>query len=338
MNKNTTVKQDRVLIIDGMNTYIRSWMIIPITNDDGEHFGGVFGFLKSIKAAVEKFRPTEVVIAWDGVHGGLRRKTLFPEYKAHRQRDWKRGAVKAFDFLDEHEQHDNFVMQLKRVKEYLELLPVKTIRIPYVEADDIIAIYAQQLPKTSQVVIYSSDADFKQLVTDNIVHYNPISKKMVSRSSFRDEVGIDPKNFVILKAALGDKSDNIPGIHGVGNATTVKLFPELSGDSTISIEEIIARANTCGFTNAGEYTKAQRGKFKLFAEHADILRRNYRLMQLIDPEVSTEAVKQVLDAVSEQPQPFNSLGLKIMFMQDKLEKTVRRFDDWTNTFSGLQTR
>jgi len=334
----STTKQGRVLLVDGMNTYIRSFMIIPVTNDDGEHFGGVFGFLRSLKAAIDQFNPTEVVVAWDGPHSGLRRKKLFPEYKANRKRDWKRGAVKAFDFLDEDQQNDNFVMQIRRVQEYLDHLPIKVIRIPYVEADDIIAIYTQALDESSEVIIYSSDADFKQLVNENVFHYNPISKKLVSRQGFRDDMGVDPKNYMILKATQGDKSDNIPGVKGLGTATLLKLYPEVAGDDRLGVDHIIEKANKYGFSKAGEYTAGQRNKFKLIAEQADDIRRNWRLMQLQEPEVSNQAREIVLGAVNESPQKFNSLRLKMMFIQDKLEKTVRRFDDWANTFGGLQTR
>lgn len=333
------VKQDRVLLVDGMNTYIRSWMIIPITNSDGEHYGGVFGFLKSLKAAVEKFNPTEVVICWDGPSAGLRRHQLLPAYKANRKKPWKRGAVKAFDFLDEEEQNDNFVMQIRRVKEYLNQLPVKVIRIPYVEADDVIAVYAQELSEKSHVIIYSSDADFKQLVTDNVHHYNPISKKLVTRQTFREDLGIDPKNFIVIKSVKGDKSDNIPGIRGIGETTIIKLFPELTEDGIISIDHIVEKSNELGFRGTDpSLTKGQRNKYKLLAENADALRLNHRLMQLLDPEISNQAKEIVLRSVNESPQPFNSMQLKIMFIQDKLEKTVRRFDDWAHTFAGLQTR
>jgi len=313
-------------------------MIIPITNDDGEHFGGVFGFLKSVKAAVDKFKPTEVVICWDGPHSGLRRKNLFPKYKANRNKDWKRGSVKAFDFLNEQEQSDNFVMQIKRVQEYLDLLPVKVIRIPYVEADDIIAVYAQKLAETSQVIIYSSDADFKQLVNDNIQHYNPIAKKFTTRESFIAEKGIDPKNYIIFKCASGDKSDNIPGVRGIGEATILKLFPELKGDDIITIKEVLEKSRRVGFSTLRDYTPGDRNKYKLISDNSEQIKLNYRLMQLIDPEISNQAKEIVLNSVTASPQQFNSLGLKMKFIKDKLEKTVRRFDDWAHTFAGLQTR
>jgi 5'-3' exonuclease len=332
-------KQDRVLLVDGMNTYIRSWMIIPITNDDGEHFGGVFGFLKSLKAAVDKFKPTEVVICWDGPHSGLRRKNLFPAYKANRKKDWRRGSVKAFDFMSEEEQSSNFVMQVQRVQDYLDQLPVKVLRIPYVEADDIIAVYAQELNEKSQVIIYSSDADFKQLITDTVHTYNPISKKYLTRQTFREEVGIDPKNYIIFKSTSGDKSDNIPGVRGLGEKTVMNLFPEVAGEEIIDINDMLEKAKRLGFDGERrDLSKGMLNKYKFLAEHGDELRRNYRLMQLTDPEISNTAKEIVLRSVYESPQPFMSLQLKMMFIQDKLEKTVRRFDDWAHTFAGLQTR
>ena len=331
-------KQSRVLIIDGLNTFIRSFMIIPITNSDGEHYGGVFGFLKSVKAAVEKFNPTEVVIAWDGPSGGMRRKTLFPEYKAHRAKEWKPGAIKAFDFLDEQSQRDNFTMQIRRVQEYLDVLPIKFIRIPYIEADDVIAVYAQTLAEHSHVVIYSSDADFKQLVTDKIQHYNPISKKLTTYDSFVEEFGIQPMNHIIFKSVSGDKSDNIPGVRGIGEATIKKLFPIVTSTSKITVEDILEEAHKLGFGKPKKLTSGQIAKYRMIAESADTLKRNFRLMQLVEPDISNQARQIVIDRVAESPQKFNSLKLKVMFIEDKLEKTVKRFDDWAHAFARLQTR
>ena len=76
---------DRVLIIDGLNTFIRVFSVIPTTNDDGIHVGGIVGFLRSIGYTINMFRPTRVIIVFDGKGGSKRRRKLYPEYKAKRK-------------------------------------------------------------------------------------------------------------------------------------------------------------------------------------------------------------------------------------------------------------
>jgi len=76
---------ENVLIIDGLNTFIRVFSVIPTTNDDGTHIGGIVGFLKSIGYTINMFRPTRCIIVFDGKGGSSRRRKLYPEYKAKRK-------------------------------------------------------------------------------------------------------------------------------------------------------------------------------------------------------------------------------------------------------------
>ena len=124
------MNRKRILLIDAYNCYLRSFFIVPIQNDDGEHFGAVFGFLRSLKAVIDKFKPTEVIVVWDGPESAVKRRMKLKSYKANRTRVWKRGGIKAFDFLSETEQQENFSYQLKRIHEYLSMFPIKTIMIP----------------------------------------------------------------------------------------------------------------------------------------------------------------------------------------------------------------
>ena len=76
---------DKVLIIDGLNTFIRVFSVIPTTNDDGIHVGGIVGFLRSIGYTINMFRPTRVIIVFDGKGGSTRRRKIYPEYKQNRK-------------------------------------------------------------------------------------------------------------------------------------------------------------------------------------------------------------------------------------------------------------
>ena len=134
---------DKVLIVDGLNTFIRVFSVMPTLNDDGVHIGGIVGFLKSIGYAIHLFNPTRAIIVFDGKGGSTRRRKLFPEYKAGRK--VKKKLVRAYDFNTPEEERQNMLMQLQRIVEYLELLPVSILSIDNIEADDTIGYLSKQV-------------------------------------------------------------------------------------------------------------------------------------------------------------------------------------------------
>jgi len=101
------INKKKILLIDYYNLFIRNFVVVPITNEDGEHFGGCFGFLKSMKSAIDMFNPDVVYVISDGPQAALRRKLIDKNYKADRKKEFKRGIIKAYDFLNEQEYQDN---------------------------------------------------------------------------------------------------------------------------------------------------------------------------------------------------------------------------------------
>jgi DNA polymerase-1 len=311
-------------------------MIVPIKNDDGEHFGAVFGFLKSLKSIVEKFKPTDVMIVTDGPNSALRRKMLFKEYKANRRKTWRRGLVKAFDFLSEEEQSSNFNFQIRRIKEYLSNFPVKTITIPYIEADDVIAEVCNTLDDKTEAIIYSTDGDYLQLLGNpNTLCYNPITKKLISKKTFIDKHGYVPENYIFIKAIEGDKSDNIPGIKGLGKKTFLKLFPKLVDQHVESINEIIDEAYHIVRSGAKGYTRGQINGYQKIIDNEDLLLRNYNIMQLMDVDISLQSRQIIKEFMEAKPNGFNRLALRKLFISDKMYSQVKYFNDWSRVFCGL---
>ena len=80
-----TSLNDRILVIDGLNTYIRCWSATPSLNEDGVHIGGIIGTLKSVAALIRQYKPTRCIIVFDGVDGNKRRRKLYPQYKEGRK-------------------------------------------------------------------------------------------------------------------------------------------------------------------------------------------------------------------------------------------------------------
>jgi len=220
---------DKVLIIDGLNTFIRVFSVMPTLNDDGAHIGGIVGFLKSIGYAIHLFNPTRAIIVFDGKGGSTRRRKLFPEYKAGRR--VKKKLVRAYDFNTPEEERQNMLMQLKRIVEYLELLPVSILSIDNIEADDTIGYLSKQVFDKSKITILSTDKDFLQLVNHRIKVYSPTKKKIYDRETLMEEYGIPSKNFLTYRILEGDKSDNIPGVKGAG-LTRMKILSGIENPIT----------------------------------------------------------------------------------------------------------
>ena len=135
---------DRVLLVDGLNTFIRSWAVSPVTNSNGAHVGGISGSMLSIGYAIKNIKPTRVIVVFDGKDGSQRRRKLFPDYKAKRKPTENINRSIKLDTTPENTRK-NMGMQLGRLGQYLETLPVSMYSIDKIEADDSIAYICKQL-------------------------------------------------------------------------------------------------------------------------------------------------------------------------------------------------
>ena len=112
----------RVLLVDGMNTFMRSYSAIPTMDDDGKHIGGMAGFMKSLGLAIRSFKPTRVVVVFDGKGGSMRRRKLYKEYKSHRKPYTRLNRT--YDLITEQQEQDNMKFQLVSLVEMLDHMPV----------------------------------------------------------------------------------------------------------------------------------------------------------------------------------------------------------------------
>ena len=198
---------DHILVVDAMNMLIRSFSLLKAMNPSGTHIGGLVGFLRSLGYVTRIFDPTRVVVVWDGKGGSGNRQNIDPNYKAQRAT----ARITHWGLYDtREEEQEALVNQLLRVQDYLECLPMQQIVMEKLEADDIIAYLAKQAAgNNKKVTIVSSDKDFLQLVNDNIEVYAPVKKKTLNSSNILEELKVLPKNYNVIKALLGDNSDNL---------------------------------------------------------------------------------------------------------------------------------
>jgi 5'-3' exonuclease len=320
-------KDSHLMIIDGLNTFIRVFSAVPALNDDGDHIGGVTGFLRSIAANIRQHKPTRCVIVFDGKGGSRRRKDIYPEYKANRANKTAFNRYQEFASLED--EQDSMKRQFGRLIQYLNCLPVTTLSIDNVEADDIMAYIANEIytKDDNRATIVSTDRDFLQLVNNRISVWSPIKKKMYTPSVMREEFGFSPKNYLLYRSFIGDKSDNIPGLKGVGPKSLIKHFPMFTEDKELTVQDLVEYA-----TNVDKKYKVH----ELVSNNEELLELNYKLMQLKEVDINGNAKMLTLDKVKGDIDKLNTYEFKKMFMRDKMYTVIKDLDSWLkNSFNAL---
>jgi len=177
-----------------------------------------------------------------------------------------------------------------------------------VEADDLISYVVQDKNyKGWEKIIVSSDKDFFQLCDNETVVYRPIQKKVVNRNTILQEYSIHPVNFALARAMVGDRSDNLEGVRGVGLASVAKRFEFLSEDKAYLVSDIMKRC-----VEVDSKLKI----YKNVMENQDLVIQNYRLMQLYSPSISPQGKMKMRYALDNFVPEFNQTGTKAMMIRD----------------------
>jgi DNA polymerase-1 len=303
---------DKVLLIDGLNTFIRVFSVIPTTNDDGIHVGGIVGFLRSIGYTINMIRPTRTIIVFDGKGGSTHRRKLYPKYKDKRKTKYR--VNRSYDFASPEDEKQNMIMQLQRIVEYLETLPVTVLSYDNIEADDTIGYLCRQVLTESEIIVMSTDKDFLQLANARIKIWSPTKKKMYDEKAVLDEYGITSHNLIWYRVLDGDKSDNIPGVRGLGLKTIQKKLPFLSENRIVEMDEVITE----------------------LPESKDVIELNYKLMQLSDVHITGSTKTKIIEKMREPINRLIKFKFQKMFLEDKLFTALPNVISWlANTFNQL---
>lgn len=302
----------RVLLIDGLNLFFRNFAVMNFINEAGVHIGGLGGFIRSLNSLINHIKPTSVYVVFDGVGSSINRKNLLPEYKSGRNTTRITNG-NMFESLEE--EHDSKIDQIVRLVHYLKCLPVKTISMDKVEADDVIAYLSNILSINydSQVFIVSNDKDFIQLVTDKVIVYRPGEKEYYTQKMVKENFGVLTENFIIYKTLLGDQSDKVAGVKGLGQKGLLKKFPELA-ERPISFKELI---EIC----ASKYKEHIVYSRVVFEEKR--LENNFRIMDLGNPLIDDNE-KEYLEEFIEEPTPaLNTEAFLLLYNEDGIGHMIK---------------
>ena len=310
---------ERVLIIDGLNMFLRNYIVVPQISKNGQPIGGTTGFLKSLQKLWREMKPSQVIVCWYGRGGSRKRKQKNANYKEGRKPIRLNRNVKV---LSEEQEKENKIWQMERIWNYLNNFPVIQLIADEVEADDVISYVCRHSSlRDEQKVIVSSDKDFYQLLDQKTILYRPVQKKLLTRDTVLEEHGIHPNNFALARAIVGDKSDNLDGVPGIGLKTVSKRFPFFSGEEDVYIPELI------------EFCENQESNAKAFIsvkENKELIESNYSLMQLYSPSLSVQTKQSIEWILDNFEHTFNKTHTQIMMQEDGINEI-----NWSTMFENF---
>ncbi|MBE5910438.1 DNA polymerase I [Pseudobutyrivibrio sp.] len=298
----------KLLLMDGHSIANRAFYGVPdLTNSAGEHTGAIFGFLNMMFKFIEDEQPDNFAVAFD-VHAPTFRHKMFDAYKGTRK-----------PMLPELKE------QIPRIQELLQAMGVPVIKMEGWEADDILGTLSRiGEERGMDVTIVSGDRDLLQLATEKVKISIPKTKKTGTEieNYYAEDVkalyGVTPKQFIDIKALMGDASDNIPGVEGIGEKTASNLIqqygsieechahveelkPPRASKNLAAQWDIAVLSKELATINVNAPIELEEGCTKLgnlFTEEAYLLCKRYELKKLLPRFESTETEK-VIDKTSE---------------------------------------
>lgn len=309
----------RTLLVDASYLLKRSFHGAKdtYTNSFG-HIGGLYSFLTTLRKLIKQHKTNKVVLCWDGENSGVYRHQIDYAYKSNRKdKNWHdRIEMTEAEIKKEIEKEESILRQRKRIQAYAEELFVRQIEVNEIEGDDLIAAYCQYYHKLEEIIIFTNDRDFAQLLELNItIHFDNIETP-VTKNNFFYFFNYRYSNALTIKIICGDVSDNIKGIQGIKEKTLLKYFPELEFRK-VTVKEICQKAKEINEKRKEEKKKPLKALDNIL-NNVDRLKINYKLTNLSEPflnENAREELEQLKMPLS--PEDRGSKNLMKMMMEDE---------------------
>lgn len=268
-------KQDnakKLILIDGYGFVFRAYHALSrqnLTRPDGTPVGAVFAFTTMLLKTVAEHKSDYIAVVFDAGRANFRNE-IYADYKANRP-----------------PAPDDLIPQFPIVREAVKALNLAILEKEGYEADDIIATYTKIGRQTGhEVLVISSDKDLMQLIADGVEMYDPIKSRKIGREEVLEKFGVAPEKVLDVLALMGDSSDNIPGVPGIGPKTAAELINQFGG-----LDEILARTSEI----------KQDKRRQVLEENADKARLSRKLASLhfdvpLDTDIEDLALKQTDNA------------------------------------------
>jgi 5'-3' exonuclease len=309
----------KTLLVDGNNLLKIGFYGVKEFYHKGEHVGGIYHFLNTLRKFIEEQNFDKVVVMWDGESNSSARKLLYPKYKENRTS------------TETDQKKESFYKQKERIKQYLEEMFVRQIEVDNNESDDLIAYYCH-ISEDEQKTIFSSDKDLTQLISEKVSVYSPQQKRTYKVGDMikNRDLEFPHYNIKTTKIVCGDTSDNIDGIRLMGEKTFVKLFPEIL-ENSITISDILSKAEIL-LKEDKDNTALKNlltGKTKDGIFGDEYFQINTKIIDLSNPLITDEGKTIVEEYYRETLDP-DGRGYKNlikMMMEDGLFKYLPKKDD-----------
>ena len=263
--------RDRLYLIDGYALIYRAFFAMisrPLTSSKGENTSAAWGVARFLIKVFEKHHPDYLGMVFDA--GDSERVEIYPEYKATREK-----------------MPDELELAIPRIRQLVEAFSVPVLELPGYEADDVIGtLAAQAVERELEAVIISGDKDFYQLIRPHVCLLNPgrggptaVEEEWVDVRNAHERLGVPPERVVDYLGLIGDSSDNVPGVSGIGPKTAVQLIEQFG-----SIEDILAHT-------AEIRSKRAREALEAFAADALLSKRLVTIREDLPVELDLEALR-----------------------------------------------
>lgn len=312
-----------ILLVDGDNLLTIGFYGMKNYFYKGEHIGGLYHFINTLRRLIDNHRLDKIVVFWDGEQGSASRKKFYHHYKENRK-----------SRIRTEEEMGSYTNQRNRVKQYLEELFVRQGEFEFCETDDCIAYYTQQ--SNEEILIYSSDGDLTQLVSENTHLLNPSHNRIYQLNDMfvYDHEEILIQNIKLVKMMCGDPSDNIAGIKNLGVRRLIALVPEIKTEP-LTIEILLEKFNILFEQDSHNnlIKNLMTGVTKHGVLGEEFYNVNKRIVSLDEPFLTDEAEESIKSLISDvmDPEGRSYKNTMKMMMEDGIFLLLPKSDNaWIN--------
>ena len=328
----------RTLLVDSSYLLKRSFHGAKNSYTKAGFMGGLYGFMTTVRMLVKQHQINKVVLVWDGENGGIERYRLDNKYKSNRvDKSWfNRIELTDAEIKEMEKKKESILVQKIKVQCYAEELFLRQIQVHQIEADDLIAGYILKNSKKEDIILFTNDKDFLQLLEYGIKIKLDTHDTMISAGNFFMNFPYHYKNALTMKIICGDTSDKIDGVKGVQEKTLLTHFPVLA-ERYVPVKEICQLAK-----KINEERQVQ--KLKPLAALNNInnsierLKLNHELINLSKPFLNEEAI-QALNVLEEPLSDENrgSSNLYKLMQEDDFLSLYSNYGDFVNYVEPFYT-
>lgn len=335
----TKVEIQNTLLIDGNALFKTGFFGAKNEyNYNGQHIGGLYQFLTVLRKLLSDDLYHRVYVFWDGNFSGKLRYEIYQPYKSGRGKDYLNGTQP----IDESE-----LIQREMIWDYLNELSIRQLKHEVIESDDFIAYYCLTKKDNEKITICSNDRDMCQLINQDVKIYFCDLKNYVDSSNYSSYFCHYQDNSTLLKTMVGDVSDSIKGVKGLGETKLLSLFPELK-EKKVTISEIIERAKELQNERIQQKQKPLKVLDNIIFSITDgiqgnrLYEINAMLVDLKRPMLTEDGIKELEHLIDGYFNP-SDIGLKnvlVMMKRDGLDKTIGdvRYPEYLLPFKKLNER